>query len=90
MSRNIPDTIVRSASVGGAASHPIDPSVRVAPMRDSTYVEAAELREMRVHAAPWDPWPAQRIGYDTPAPASLFLPPRPQLEQLRSYLERIS
>jgi len=88
--RNILDTIVHSASVGGAASNPLDPSVRVAPMRDATYITAAELREARAHAAPWDPWPAQRIGYDTPAPASLFLPQVPALERLRSYLGWVS
>lgn len=84
--RNTPDTTVRSASVGGAASNPIDSSVRVAPMRDAAHVEAAERREVWALSSPWDPWPAQRVGYDTPAPASLFLPAPPALDRLARYL----
>lgn len=91
--RNTSDTIVhqvRSASVGGAASAPIDPSVRVAPLRDLSHLDAAERRAARAPLDPWDPWPAQRVGYDTPAPASLFLPPRTALDRLASYLNRLS
>jgi hypothetical protein len=88
--RNIPDTIVHSASVGGAASAPVDPSVRVAPLRGLSDLEAAERREAAFATLdPWDPWPAQRVGYDTPAPASLFLPPRRALDRLCAYLERV-
>lgn len=84
--RNTPDTIVHSASVGGAASAPMDPAVHVAPLRDSAHVEAAERRAMWAHSDAWDPWPAQRIGYDAPAPASLFLPAPPALDRLARYL----
>lgn len=88
--RNTPDTIVRSASVGGAASNPTDPSVRVAPLRDAAAVEAAERRDSAFASLePWDPWPAQRVGYGAPAPASLFLPPQRALDRLCAYLERI-
>ena len=86
MARNTPDTLVLSASVGGAASVPIDASVRVAPIGDETHVAAAERRAARAPSDPWDPWPAQRVGYDAPAPASLFLPARVALDRLRSYL----
>jgi hypothetical protein len=79
-------TIVRSASVGGAAASPIDSSIRVAPMRDVTYVVAAELRAARAPSDPWDPWLPQRTGYDSPAPASLFLPPQFVMNRLRTYL----
>lgn len=83
------NTTVRSASVGGAAASPMDPSVRVAPLRDAECVAAAERREVWAGGDPWDPWPAQRVGYESPAPASLFLPPRPALERLATYLERV-
>lgn len=41
---------------------------------------------MWAHADPWDPWPAQRVGYEAPAPASLFLPAPPALDRLVRYL----
>lgn len=80
-------TIVRSASVGGAAVAPIDPSVCIAPLRDVAHIVAAERRAEWAHAEPWDPWPAQRVGYDAPAPASLFLPAVPVLDRLVRYLD---
>jgi hypothetical protein len=89
MARNVPDMLVRSVSVGGAASAQIDPSVRVAPLRDESHVDAAERRAARAPLDPWDPWPAQRVGYDAPAPASLFLPSRAVLDRLATYLRRV-
>jgi hypothetical protein len=83
------NTTVHSASVGGAASAPIDTSVRVAPLRGAEHVVAAERRAAWATQDPWDPWPAQRVGYDAPAPASLFLP-RKALDGLATYLARIS
>jgi hypothetical protein len=80
---------VRSAYVGGAASAPIDPSVRIAPLRDAAHIAAAERREVWAQSSPWDPWPAQRVGYDAPAPASLFLPAPPALDRLSQYLLRV-
>jgi hypothetical protein len=62
---------------------------RCAMIRSEAHVESAERRDARLPADPWDPWPEQRIGYDTPAPASLFLPPRHALDRLCAYLERV-
>jgi hypothetical protein len=76
---------VLSASVGGAASVPLDPSVYVAPLRTRSQVEAAERRAEREPADPWDPWPARRVGYDAPA-GDLFFPPAHVLARLGAYL----
>jgi hypothetical protein len=73
---------------GGAALKPLPEDIWIAPMRT-----VAELKLIEARAGsnwePWDPWQETRIGYDTPAPASLFLPPPRALDQLLSYLRKL-
>jgi hypothetical protein len=83
-SRHIAQSVL-SASVGGAASAPIDLSVCVAPLRDVAHIDAAERRVASAPADPWDPWSPQRIGYDAADP---FFPPQIILDGLTSYLNR--
>lgn len=83
--RNKPQQIVYGQTQS-FDSYALANSTDAAPLRSPADAEAADRRAAREPGDPWDPWPAQRIGYDSPAPASLFLPERGQLERLRSYL----
>jgi hypothetical protein len=82
-----PVTIVLTASVGGAASAPIDSSVRVAPLRSSSALRDVPQWDPY---QPWDPWSETRIGYDAPAQACLLYPPHCVLQRLFTYLRHIS
>ena len=79
-----PAVTVLSASVGGAAAAPIDPSVCVAPLRTPEHVDDADRRaayeaRMPWGSEPWDPWPPSRIGYGVADP---LFPPQCVLDRL--------